>query len=56
MQKLVWKNLFIQLFVQSLVSLDYDDVINDENSSRGSLNDRVTAHVNEFLKRWKLWY
>lgn len=29
--------------------LDYVDVVNDENSSRGSLNDRVTAKVNEFL-------
>ncbi|MBD7984269.1 protease modulator HflC [Sporosarcina sp. Sa2YVA2] len=30
--------------------LDYVDVVNDENSSRGSLNDRVTAKVNEFLE------
>ena len=29
--------------------LEYVDVVNDENSSRGSLNDRVTAKVNEFL-------
>ncbi|XUX07664.1 protease modulator HflC [Sporosarcina sp. UB5] len=29
--------------------LDYVDVVNDENSSRGSLNDRVTMKVNEFL-------
>ena len=30
--------------------LDYVDVVNDENSSRGSLNDRVTMKVNEFLE------
>ncbi|MDW0112890.1 protease modulator HflC [Sporosarcina saromensis] len=30
--------------------LDYVDVINDENPSRGSLNDRVTEQVNTFLK------
>lgn len=32
-----------------LGQLDYVDVVNDENSSRGSLNDRVTARVNELL-------
>jgi modulator of FtsH protease HflC len=30
--------------------LDYVEVVNDEDSSRGSLNDRVTTKVNEFLK------
>lgn len=30
--------------------LDYVDVVNDENSSRGSLNDRVTEKVNAFLE------
>ncbi|MGE7543415.1 protease modulator HflC [Sporosarcina newyorkensis] len=29
--------------------LDYVDVVNDENSGRGSLNDRVTEKVNDFL-------
>lgn len=29
--------------------LNYVDVVNDEDSSRGSLNDEVTARVNEFL-------
>lgn len=33
-----------------LGQLDYVDVINDENSSRGSLNDRVTERVNELLE------
>ena len=28
----------------------YDDIINDENSSRGSINDKVTEKVNELLK------
>ncbi|AVK95914.1 protease modulator HflC [Lysinibacillus sphaericus] len=32
-----------------LGQLKYDEIINDENSSRGSLNDRVTARVNELL-------
>ena len=30
--------------------LDYDEIINDEKSSRGSLNDIVTERVNELLK------
>lgn len=42
-------------FIYSVVrtelgQLNYVDVINDENSSRGSLNDRVTEKVNEFLE------
>lgn len=32
-----------------LGQLNYEDIINDENSSRGSLNDRVTERVNELL-------
>ncbi len=41
-------------FIYSVVrtelgQLNYVDVVNDENSSRGSLNDRVTERVNEFL-------
>jgi len=34
-----------------LGQLNYDEIINDEKSSRGSLNDRVTERVNEFLTR-----
>ncbi|WP_096153016.1 MULTISPECIES: protease modulator HflC [Bacillus] len=30
--------------------LDYDEIINDEKSSRGSLNDIVTERVNELLE------
>lgn len=42
-------------FIYSVVrtelgQLNYVDVVNDENSSRGSLNDRVTDKVNEFLE------
>lgn len=42
-------------FIYSVVrtelgQLNYVDVVNDENSSRGSLNDRVTERVNEFLE------
>lgn len=41
-------------FIYSVVrtelgQLNYVDVVNDEDSSRGSLNDRVTERVNEFL-------
>lgn len=42
---------FIYSVVRSeLGQLEYDEIINDENTSRGSLNDRVTARVNELLK------
>lgn len=41
---------FIYSVIRSeLGQLKYDEIINDENSSRGSLNDRVTARVNELL-------
>ncbi|PLR77776.1 protease modulator HflC [Bacillus sp. V3-13] len=41
-------------FIYSVVrtelgQLNYDEIINDEKSSRGSLNDRVTDKVNELL-------
>ena len=41
-------------FIYSVVrtelgQLNYVDVVNDENSSRGSLNDRVIDRVNEYL-------
>ncbi|RLQ97971.1 protease modulator HflC [Falsibacillus albus] len=41
-------------FIYSVVraelgQLNYDEIINDENSSRGSLNDRVTEKVNKLL-------
>ncbi|MDV6377561.1 protease modulator HflC [Sporosarcina sp. GW1-11] len=41
-------------FIYSVVrnemgKLNYVDVVNDEDSSRGSLNDRVTEKVNKFL-------
>jgi len=34
-----------------LGQLNYDDIINDENSSRGSINDQVTQKVNELLTK-----
>ena len=41
---------FIYSVVRSeLGKLDYDEIINDEKSSRGSLNDQVTQRVNELL-------
>ncbi|MCQ6273437.1 protease modulator HflC [Bacillus sp. V3B] len=41
-------------FIYSVVraelgQLNYDEIINDEKSSRGSLNDRITNQVNEYL-------
>lgn len=43
-------------FIYSVVrtelgQLNYDEIINDEDSSRGSLNDRVTERVNELLMK-----
>nr|WP_186324749.1 protease modulator HflC [Paenibacillus bovis] len=43
-------------FIYSVVraelgQLNYDEIINDEKSSRGSLNDQVTEKVNELLSR-----
>jgi len=43
-------------FIYSVVrtelgQLNYNEIINDENSSRGSLNDNVTARVNELLEK-----
>jgi len=45
-------------FIYSVVrtelgQLKYSDIINDENSERGSLNDKITAHVNELLAKDK---
>lgn len=45
-------------FIYSVVraelgQLNYDEIINDEKSSRGSLNDRITEKVNEFLENDK---
>lgn len=34
-----------------LGQLNYDEIINDEKSARGSLNDRITEKVNELLSR-----
>ncbi|MDN7227045.1 protease modulator HflC [Planococcus liqunii] len=43
-------------FIYSVVrtelgQLNYDEIINDGNSSRGNLNDNVTARVNELLEK-----
>lgn len=41
---------FIYSAVRSeLGQLNYDEIINDEKSSRGSLNDRITEKVNDLL-------
>ncbi|WP_391116358.1 protease modulator HflC [Psychrobacillus sp. L3] len=45
---------FIYSVVRSeLGQLEYNDIINDENSSRGSLNDKITAEVNNHLLKDK---
>ena len=45
---------FIYSVVRSeLGQLEYNEIINDENSSRGSLNDRITNQVNELLAKDK---
>lgn len=45
---------FIYSVVRSeLGQLNYDEIINDEKSSRGSLNDRITDQVNELLAKDK---
>ena len=42
---------FIYSTVRSeLGQLNYDEIINDEKSSRGSLNDRITEQVNKLLE------
>ncbi|WP_033542163.1 protease modulator HflC [Planococcus sp. CAU13] len=43
-------------FVYSVIrtelgQLDYEEIINDENTSRGSLSENVTAKVNELLEK-----
>lgn len=43
------KELIYSVVRNEMGQLDYVEVVNDENSSRGSLNDRVTERVNEFL-------
>ena len=57
-------NSRMEEFIYSVVrtelgQLNYVEVVNDENSSRGSLNDHITKHVNEFLEKvimeLKLW-
>ncbi|MEH7111687.1 protease modulator HflC [Neobacillus niacini] len=43
---------FIYSVVRSeLGQLNYDEIINDEKSSRGSLNDRITEKVNDLLRK-----
>jgi membrane protease subunit HflC len=45
---------FIYSTVRSeLGRLNYDEIINDEKSSRGSLNDQITERVNELLDKDK---
>ena len=45
---------FIYSVIRSeLGRIEYKAIINDEDSSRGSINDQVTARVNELLSNDK---
>ncbi|WP_138415363.1 protease modulator HflC [Aquibacillus sediminis] len=41
----------ISVIRSELGTMNYDEIINDEGSTRGSLNDRVTDRVNQLLAR-----
>lgn len=47
------EELIYSVIRTELGRLNYDEIINDENSSRGSLNDRVTEEVNKLLEDGK---
>ena len=47
----LWYFLYGKLLHQ--INIDYNQIINDEDSSRGSINDTVTERVNELLSNDK---
>ncbi len=47
----IMMNFIYSVIRAELGQLDYDEIINDEKSSRGSFNDRVLNRVNELLTR-----
>jgi membrane protease subunit HflC len=47
----IMMNFIYSVIRAELGQLDYDEIINDESSSRGSFNDRVLNRVNELLTR-----
>jgi modulator of FtsH protease HflC len=47
----IMMNFIYSVIRAELGQLDYDEIINEEKSSRGSFNDRVLNRVNELLAR-----
>lgn len=47
----IMMNFIYSVIRAELGQLDYDEIINDEATSRGSFNDRVLDRVNELLNR-----
>ena len=47
----IMMNFIYSVIRAELGQLNYDEIINDEKSSRGSFNDRVLNRVNELLER-----
>lgn len=47
----IMSNIIFSVIRAELGQLNYDEIINDEKSSRGSFNDRVREKVNELLAR-----
>lgn len=47
----IMSNVIFSVIRAELGQLNYDEIINDENSSRGSFNERVRDKVNEILAR-----
>jgi modulator of FtsH protease HflC len=47
----IMMNFIYSVIRAELGQLDYDEIINEEKSSRGSFNDRVLDRVNELLAR-----
>ena len=45
------EELIYSIMPETLGRLNYDEIINDEKSSRGSINDQVTEKVNEGLEK-----
>lgn len=47
----IMMNFIYSVIRAELGQLNYDEIINDEESSRGSFNDRILNRVNELLER-----
>jgi modulator of FtsH protease HflC len=47
----IMMNFIYSVIRAELGQLDYDQIINEEQSSRGSFNDRILERVNELLER-----